>query len=60
MQASVELLDKLAPAISTDHLTAIAELVGGCPLALKIIGQLLHIHGDSLTRVTSKANYTVR
>ena len=43
--ASVELLDKLAPAIDNKSLTTVAELVEGCPLALKVIGQLLHIHG---------------
>ena len=48
-QASVDLLDKIAPAIGTDHLTNIAELVDGCPLALKVVGQLLHIHGESIT-----------
>ena len=49
LEASVALLDKLAPAIPTDHLTAIAELLDGCPLALKVVGRLLHIYGESLT-----------
>ena len=48
-KASVDLLDQIAPAIGTDHLTDIAELVDGCPLALKVVGQLLHIHGESIT-----------
>ena len=43
--ASVQLLDTLAPAINNESLTTVAELVEGCPLALKVIGQLLHIHG---------------
>ena len=46
--ASVLMLDKLAPAIDKDSLMAVAELVEGCPLALKVIGQLLHIHGVQL------------
>ena len=49
LEASVALLDKLAPAIATDNLTSIAELVDGCPLALKVVGKLLHIYGESLT-----------
>ena len=46
--ASVQLLDKLAPAIDNESLVTVAELVEGCPLALKVIGQLLHIHGALL------------
>ena len=45
---SVQLLDKLAPAIDNKNLTTVADLVEGCPLALKVIGQLLHIHGVHL------------
>ena len=44
--ASVQLLEKIAPAIDNESLMAVAELVEGCPLALKVIGQLLHIHGE--------------
>jgi hypothetical protein len=46
--ASIELLDKIAPAIDNKTLRTAAELVEGCPLALKVIGQLLHIHGANL------------
>ena len=46
--ASTEILDKIAPAIDNESLWAAAELVEGCPLALKVIGQLLHIHGVKL------------
>ena len=46
--ASVELLDMIAPAIDNKSLREIAELVEGCPLALKVIGQLLHIRGVPL------------
>ena len=42
--ASIQLLDEIAPAIDKKTLTAVTELLEGCPLALKIIGQLLHIH----------------
>ena len=47
--ASIQLLDELAPAVNHDHLREVAELVQGCPLALKVVGQLLHIHGSQLT-----------
>ena len=47
--ASIEMLDRIAPAIDNETLQAAAELVEGCPLALKVIGQLLHIHGVNLT-----------
>ena len=46
--ASTEMLDKIAPAIDNETLREVAELVEGCPLALKVIGQLLHIHGAKL------------
>ena len=48
ISASIELLDKMAPGIDADNLEKIAEVVGGCPLALKVIGQLLHTHGAQL------------
>ena len=51
---SVQLLDELAPAIDKDSLTAVAELVEGCPLALKVIGQLLHIQGAHLINKLKK------
>ena len=46
--ASIQLLDKLAPAFDNESLREVAELVEGCPLALKVIGQLLHINGAQL------------
>ena len=46
--ASVQLLDKLAPAINHSHLIDIARLVEGNPLALKVVGRLLHSQGDKL------------
>ena len=47
---SLHLLDKImAPAISTKHLVEIAQVIEGCPSALKIVGQLLHLNGAQLT-----------
>ena len=57
--ASVHLLDKLAPAIDNESLTSVAELVEGCPLALKVIGQLLHIYGAPLISKVEKKLITV-
>ena len=47
-QASVELLNKLAPDIASNLTTEIAELLQGCPLALKVIGNILNIYGESI------------
>ena len=57
--ASVQLLDKLAPAMDNESLTSVAELVEGCPLALKVIGQLLHIYGAPLINKVEKKLITV-
>ena len=57
--ASVQLLDELVPAIDNESLTAVAELVEGCPLALKVIGQLLHIHGVQLIHKLKKELITI-
>lgn len=57
--ASVQLLDELAPAIGYDQLITIVELVEGCPLALKVIGQLLHIYGAELTHKLKQELITV-
>ena len=57
--ASVQLLDKLAPAMDNESLTSVAELVEGCPLALKVIGQLLHIYGAPLINKLEKKLITV-
>ena len=57
--ASVQLLDKLAPAMDNESLTSVAELVEGCPLALKVIGQLLHVYGAPLINKLEKKLITV-
>ena len=57
--ASVQLLDKLAPAIDNKSLMAVAELVEGCPLALKVIGRLLHIRGVQLIHKIKKELITM-
>ena len=46
--ASIEMLDKIAPATDNETLREVAKVVEGCPLALKVIGQLLHIYGAKL------------
>ena len=47
--ASVELLLYLAPNITKEDAKFIAHLIEGCPLALKVIGKLLHTHEDRIT-----------
>ena len=47
--ASIELLETLAPGIGYNQAEIVADLVGRCPLALKVIGHLLHRYGDQLT-----------
>ena len=46
--ASAELLGKLAPYIASNEVTEIAELLQGCPLALKVIGNILNIYGQKI------------
>ena len=51
LSASVYFLDQLVmPAIDTvtSYLVAVAELVEGNPLALKIVGKLLNLHGEKV------------
>ena len=48
---SIQLLDITAPGMNADNLKEIAEVVKGCPLVLKVVGQLLHIHGEELTNM---------
>ena len=48
-QASVELLNELAPGFIDSQLKKIAELLQGCPLALKVIGNILKIYGEIIT-----------
>ena len=48
MTTSILLLDKIAPGISVDNLTEIAKVVEGCPLALKVIGQLIDRYGEEI------------
>lgn len=47
--ASIELLETLAPGIGYNQAKIVADLVGRCPLALKVVGHLLHRYGDKLT-----------
>ena len=47
--ASIELLETLAPGIGYNQAKIVADLVGRCPLALKVVGHLLHRYGDQLT-----------
>lgn len=47
--ASIELLETLAPGIGYNEAEIVADLVGRCPLALKVVGHLLHRYGDQLT-----------
>ena len=49
MTASILLLEKIVPGICVDNLTEIAEVVDGCLLALKVIGQLLDRSGEEIT-----------
>ena len=54
-QASVELLNELTPDIASNHMTVIAELLQGHPLALKITGSILHVYGkDSIPEMESE------
>ena len=48
--ASIELLSQLAPKISKSHSELVASLLEGCPLALKVVGKLLHKQEDVLTK----------
>ena len=45
--------------MDNESLTSVAELVEGCPLALKVIGQLLHIYGAPLINKVEKKLITV-
>lgn len=47
--ASIKLLQLLAPNISANHSEVVASLVEGCPLALKVVGMLLHKQEDRLS-----------
>ena len=53
------MLDKIAPAIGNETLREVAELVEGCPLALKVIGQLHHIHRANLMPKLKKEVFTI-
>ena len=49
VSASVYFLDQLVmPVINSSYLVAVAELVEGYPLALKIVGKLLNLHGEKV------------
>ena len=49
--SSIEILSKLAPNISKEDTELIVSHVDGCPLALKIVGMLLHFNGGRLTEM---------
>ena len=53
-EASVQLLQKLAPGINSSQALAVSEFVERCPLALKVVGNILHIYGDTLTQKLEK------
>ena len=42
---SVKLLQKLAPGVPSSQAELISSLVERCPLALKVVGSLLHLNG---------------
>jgi hypothetical protein len=47
----VKLLQKLAPGVPSNQAELISSLVERCPLALKVVGSLLHLNGgDTLTK----------
>ena len=48
--ASVSLLQKFVPKINNYDLNDIAELVDGNPIALKVVGKVLQLHGKQLVR----------
>ena len=49
---SVKLLQKLAPGVPSSQAELISSLVERCPLALKVVGSLLHLNGgDTLTKM---------
>ena len=48
LNASHTLLKELAPKISAEDSTNIANLLEGCPIALKVIGKLLNRYDDEL------------
>ena len=51
VSASVYFLDQLVmPVIDTSYLVVVAELVEGNPLALKIVGKLLNLHGEKVVQ----------
>ena len=45
---SVELLQKLAPGIVPSQAELISNLVERCPLALKVVGSILHLNGGDI------------
>ena len=49
--ASVHLLRLLAPNISASHAENVSALVEGCPIALKVVGMLLHRQEDRLSEI---------
>lgn len=51
MNASLKLLFKLAPNMSREDAELIFQSTEGCPLALKVVGRVLHSHGDRFTQL---------
>ena len=48
---SVELLQRVAPGITSDDAETVSNYVERCPLALKVVGIMLHLYGsDTLTK----------
>lgn len=52
--ASARLLSHMAPNISLLHSEEVVSLLEGCPLALKVVGMLLHKQEDRLSEILQK------
>lgn len=47
--ASIQLLSHLAPNVTEEDAKLVFSVIEGCPLALKVIGKVLHYHQDRVT-----------
>ena len=54
MESSMKLLNKVAPSIEKHHLDTLLALLGGCPLALKIAGNMLQHSHDHVAAILSQ------